>query len=77
MKPFRRKDYNFLEKSVEALFMILIYHMVVFTDFVLDEAVHYQFGHYFLATFGLIAMANFIVLSVNAVSGIRQKQIIS
>jgi hypothetical protein len=37
MSPFSRRQMNLLDKSNEALFMVLSYFMVVFTDFVADK----------------------------------------
>jgi hypothetical protein len=37
MEPFNKREKNMLDKANEALFMVLIYFMIMFTDFVHDK----------------------------------------
>jgi hypothetical protein len=37
MEPFNRKQMNLLDKTNEALFMLLMYFMIIFTDFLADK----------------------------------------
>jgi hypothetical protein len=44
-QPFVNKVLNYLEIMNEVTILILIYHMILFTDFVDSRSVQYQFGY--------------------------------
>lgn len=58
--------------AIESFFMVLIYFMIIFTDFVQDKKVQYNAGSYFLGIFCLVVILNFSVMSYNTVVGMIQ-----
>lgn len=51
--------------------MILVYLMIIFTDFVPDKMIQYNAGTYFLIVFSLTVLFSFSIMGYNTVDGIK------
>jgi hypothetical protein len=73
LTPFNIRELNFLEISIEALFMILGYAMITFTSFNPDKNMQYKMGQWFITTVIVLIIINIILMINNAFLEGKQK----
>lgn len=65
--PFKSVFANFKSIITEIIHMIIVYHVLLFTDFVIDPATKFSIGYSQLFWIALLAVLNLIIISCKLV----------
>ena len=65
-RPHRFRSQAYLEIFNESMLMMLYYHVIIFSDFVIDPMARFQMGYSFLTFFGIIIIVNLAVSSAKS-----------
>ena len=67
------REINFLEISIETIFMVLGYSMILYTSFVPDKQLQYSLGKWFIFSVVGIVFINMLLLSFNVIKEGKRK----
>lgn len=65
--PLQQKVLNFVEIMNEAFILVTVYVMHLFSDFVPDENIRYQFGWYYIYLVFMIFGLNMLIIGGNTI----------
>jgi hypothetical protein len=65
--PLQQKVFNFVEIMNEAFILVTVYVMHLFSDFVPDENIRYQFGWYYIYLVFMIFGLNMLIIGGNTI----------
>lgn len=65
IQPYGMKILNRIQIFNECIFMVLSYHMMVFSDYVMDSEAQFTMGYSFLTIIGILSVANLGVIAYN------------
>jgi hypothetical protein len=73
-RPHKFREDRNLELFNEAILMILYYHVIIFSDFILEPTTKFQMGYSFLAFISLIIMMNLFLSFQKSYTQLRIKR---
>ena len=77
VRPHKDKRQMWIEMANEVLMTCAYYHLVLFSSFVINNNVKFQFGYSFLVNLCLIMIVNIAVSAFTSVKTVRRRKMLA